>query len=152
MAQPKGLSDFHREILRNLLCNCKAQSFDIWYVASPKGCLPRLFKLCPPGPKRPRPRDYQFFIEKSLKIFSDTVRPRAQIFCMMHHLMDVYQDCSNYDPQAKNGPAKRLISFSQVNFKKIFFSDAVRPRPLIFCMKHHLIFTFALSSRNRLHS
>ena len=54
-----------------------------------------------------------------LNIFSsETKSPRTLIFGMQHHLMDVYEDCSNYDPRAKNGPAQGLISFSQGNLKK----------------------------------
>ena len=34
----------------------KNKSFDIWYVASPSGPLPSLFKLCP----WPRPRGHMF--------------------------------------------------------------------------------------------
>ena len=33
----------------------KVQSFDIWYVASPSGPLPRLFIWCPWGQNWPRP-------------------------------------------------------------------------------------------------
>ena len=44
--------------------------------------------------------------EKHGKIFtSEIVRPRALIFGMKHHLMDLYKACSNYTPRAKNGPA-----------------------------------------------
>ena len=99
--------------LNLLLWNHKAQSFDIWYVASPNGALPSLFKLWPLGPKWPRSRAYQFFIVKSLKIFfSETVRPRALIFGMLHHQMELNQVCSNYDPRVQNGPTLGLISFS----------------------------------------
>ena len=40
------------------------------------------------------------------KIFlSETIRDRALIFGMYHHLVDFYQVCSNYVPGAKNGSA-----------------------------------------------
>ena len=43
--------------------------------------------------------------EKHEKIFlSETIRPRALIFDMRHHLIDFYGVCSNYPPGAKNGP------------------------------------------------
>ena len=34
------------------------------------------------------------------------------IFGMKHHLMDLYQVCSNYDPVAKNGPAPGVTYFT----------------------------------------
>ena len=45
--QKKG---FQNTIFKNLLVwNYKAQSFHIWYIASSRGPLPKLFKLCPWG-------------------------------------------------------------------------------------------------------
>ena len=42
--------DFQNAIFKNLLVqNYKAQSFHIWYIASSRGPLPKLFKLCPWG-------------------------------------------------------------------------------------------------------
>ena len=44
--------------------------------------------------------------EQHEKIFlSETTRPRAMIFGMKHHLVNLYQVYSNYSPGAKNGPA-----------------------------------------------
>ena len=41
------------------------------------------------------------------KIFlAETTRPRALIFSMKYHLVDLNQVCSNYSPGAKNGPAR----------------------------------------------
>ena len=37
-------------------------------------------------------------------ILGETTRPRALIFGMKHHLVKLYQVCSNYMPGAKNGP------------------------------------------------
>ena len=46
--------------------------------------------------------------EKHEKIFlSETRKPRLLIFVMWHHLMDLYQVCSNNAPGVKNGPARR---------------------------------------------
>ena len=42
--------------------------------------------------------------EEHEKIFSETTRPRALVFDMWHHLVDLYQVCSNYAPGAKNAP------------------------------------------------
>ena len=42
--------------------------------------------------------------EKHEKIFmSETTMPRALIFGMKHHLVNLYQVCSNYIPWAKKG-------------------------------------------------
>ena len=44
--------------------------------------------------------------EKKLKknFLSETTRFRALVHDMYHHLVDLYQVCSNYAPWAKNGP------------------------------------------------
>ena len=43
--------------------------------------------------------------KKHGKIFlSETMRPRALVFGMQLHLVDIYQVCSNYAPGAKIGP------------------------------------------------
>ena len=47
---------------------------------------------------------YVYIIGKTLKILSETARPRALIFGMVHHLVDLYQICSNNGPWAKSGP------------------------------------------------
>ena len=42
--------------------------------------------------------------KKSMNNFlSETIRLRALIFGMKHHLVNLYQICSNYIPGAKNG-------------------------------------------------
>ena len=46
---------------------------------------------------------YVYIIGKTLKILSETARPRALIFGMMHHVVDLYQICSNNGPWAKSG-------------------------------------------------
>ena len=47
---------FQNAIFKNLLVwNYKAQSFHIWYTASSRRPLPKLFKLCPWGQNWPRP-------------------------------------------------------------------------------------------------
>ena len=118
IAPPQGLSVFHMKIYMKisqnlLLKNHKAHSFDIWYVASSNGPLPSLFKLCPPGQNLPRPGAYPFCIGKSLIIVcSETTKPRALIFGMWHHLITLYQICSNLNTRAPNGPALGIISFT----------------------------------------
>ena len=72
--QKKG---FQNAIFKNLLFwSYKAQSFHIWYIASSKGPLPKLFKLCPWGQNWPRTGGHNFtlnYIRKSSNdIFSWT--------------------------------------------------------------------------------
>ena len=64
------------------------------------------FKLCPWGKKWPSPAGHIVYIGRNMKkIFSSEItRPRALMFGMKHHLVNVYQICSNYIPGAKNGP------------------------------------------------
>ena len=46
-------------------------------------------------------------MENKKKIFfSETRKPRTLIFVMLHHLVELFQVCSNYDPGAQNGPAR----------------------------------------------
>jgi len=55
---------FQNAIFKNLFIrNFKAQSFHIWNIASFRGLLQRVFKLCPWGKKMPPPRGSQFYIE-----------------------------------------------------------------------------------------
>ena len=51
--------------------------------------------------------------EKHEQIFlSDTIRPGALIFGMMHYLVVFYQICSNHTPGAKNGPTLGVTCFT----------------------------------------
>ena len=51
--------------------------------------------------------------EQHEKIFlSETTRPRALLFGMKHHLVDLYQVCSNYSPGAKIGLASGVTCFT----------------------------------------
>ena len=55
------------------------------------------------------------FQDENLKIFSsETTRPRALLFGMYHHLVDLYQNCSNYSPGAKNGPAPGVTGLQRL--------------------------------------
>ena len=59
--------------------------------------------------------------EKHEKIScSETTRPRALICGMKHHLVDLYQVCSNYAPGAKNGSALGVTFYIDIgsNMKK----------------------------------
>ena len=43
---------------------------------------------------------------KHKQIFlSESTRPRGSVFGMHHHLVDLYQVCSNYVPEVKHGTA-----------------------------------------------
>ena len=45
-------------------------------------------------------------VKHEKKIFlSETLRPRAMIFGILHHLVGPYRVCYNNAPGAKNGPA-----------------------------------------------
>ena len=69
----------YREMWKNLLVwNHKALCLDIWYVASPSGPLPSLFKLCPWGEKWSRPgvMFYMAYIGRYMKKFS-CLRPQS---------------------------------------------------------------------------
>ena len=56
---------------------------------------------------------------KTLKILSETTRPRALIFDIKNHLVVLYQFCSNYAPGAKNWPAPGVT----MAYIKLFFSE-----------------------------
>ena len=65
------------------------------------------------------------------KIFlSETTRPRALIFGMKHHLVDLYQVCSNYIP----GGHMLYTGLNWEKHEKIFLSETIRPGAMIFGM------------------
>ena len=73
--------------------------------------------------------------EKHGKIFlSETIRHRALIFGMYHHLVDLYQVCSKM-PQglkmARPWGHMLTIGLYRENHEKIFWSETTRPRALI---------------------
>ena len=51
----------YRESIK-ILSETKKPRALIWYVASPSGPLPSLFKFCPLGQKLLHPRDHMFYI------------------------------------------------------------------------------------------
>jgi len=74
---------FQNAILKNLLVRKKkAQSFHIWYIASSRGPLPKLFKLCPWG---------SLLLAPLWPLtFSSGERPRALwalLFCFNHNCL-----------------------------------------------------------------
>ena len=85
------------------------------------------------------------FQDETLNIFlSETTRPRGLIFVMKHHLVILYQVCSNYAPVDRNGPARGggggggghmfYIGLYSEKHEKIFLSEIIWPRFLIFGM------------------
>ena len=77
--------------------------------------------------------------EKHVQIFSSkTTRAGALIFSMKHHLVNLYQVCSNYIPGAKNGPPWGShvlhIGLHKEKHEKIFLSETIRHRALMFGM------------------
>ena len=81
--------------------------------------------------------------EKHEKIFlSETTRPRVVIFGMKHHLVDLYQVCSNYTHGPKwphPGGHMLYLGFNREKHEKMFLSETIGPRAMIFDMKHHFV-------------
>ena len=68
--------------------------------------------------------------------FSETTRPRAMIFGMLHHLVDLYQVCSNYATGVKKWASLGItfyIDLYRENMKN-FLSEATNTTALIFGM------------------
>jgi len=91
---------FQNAILKNLLVwNYKAQSFHNWYIASSRGPLPKLFKLCPWGQNWPRSGGHNFtlnYIRKtSNDIFSWTTNGNLTKLHRNDPWVVPYQSCSN---------------------------------------------------------
>jgi len=62
---------FQNAIFKNLLVrNYKDQSFHIWYIASSRGFLPKLFKLSPWGQNWPGPGSQNF----TLKLYKENCK------------------------------------------------------------------------------
>ena len=73
-----------------------------------------------------------FYRENMKKnIMSETRRPRTLIFDMKHHLVDLYQVCSNYSTWAKNCPAREVTcsTFAYIR-KKVKKSSCLKPQGL----------------------
>jgi len=92
--------DFQNAIFKNLLVwNYKAQGFHIWYIASSRGPLPKLFKWCPWGQNWPCPGGHNFTLNYIRKTSNDFLSWTA--FCNLTKLnkndpwVVLYQNCSN---------------------------------------------------------
>ena len=57
---------------------------------------------------------------------SQTLRARAFIFGMQHHLVALYQNTSNYGPSVENGPMLWVLGF-HIEIKKEIFKNLFVP-------------------------
>ena len=77
------------------------------------------------------------------KLFlSKTARHRTLIFGVKHQIVNLYQVCSNYIPGAKTDPPRGhmfYIGLYKEKHEKIFLSETIRLRTLIFGMYYHLV-------------
>ena len=124
-----------------LVWNHKALSLDIRYEASSGRSLPSLFKLEPWGQKWPRPRDHMLYIGlnrgKHKKIFlSETIRPRALIFWYVASPCGLLPSLFKLCPWGQKWPCLggHLLyeDLYREKHEKIFLSEAIRPRALIY--------------------
>jgi len=61
IGRSQGQKKVFNATFKNILVwNYKAQNIHIWYIASSRGSLPKLFKLCPWGQNLPRPGGHHF--------------------------------------------------------------------------------------------
>ena len=88
--------------------------------------------------------------EISKFFFSETGRPRALIFGMLHVLVDLYQVCSYDTPPGQNWTFPWGVTSWNIGTKKeiskFFFSETGRPRALIFGMLHVLVDLYQVCS------
>jgi len=89
----------------------------------PHGPLSPSFKLWPPGANWPASRTYQFFVGKSLKIFSETTWPISSKFHRHVPWIYFFQIPSNYVLLVQNGPTPGLIVFHWKLFNIFFFRN-----------------------------
>ena len=114
---------------------------DIWFVASSSRPLPKiiseyvsLLKLCSWGQNGPAPGLtllHRLIQDKHEKIFSSEITmPKALIFGMQHHRIDLYQVCLNKAPWAKNGPVPRFTFLHRLILDKHEKSSRLKPQCL----------------------
>ena len=73
----------------------------------------------------------------------------ALIFGMYHHVVDLYQVCSNYAPGVKMAPPRGNMIYIGLYREKdetIFLSETTMSRAMIFGMKHHLVILYQVWS------
>jgi len=111
---------FQYVIFKNILVwNYKAQSFHIWYIASSRGPLPKLFKLCPLGQNWPRP---------GVTILHWIIYGKVETTSSLEQLMGIRPNWTGMVPVWS--PTKLFKWFWLV--AKIFLSETTRPRAFIF--------------------
>ena len=137
-----------RKNFKNLLLkNHKAQSLDIWHVALSSRPLPRLFKLSPLGQYWSRPGGYLIsyrLIQLNLKKSSKNKPEGPELRYLACGIVQwtstkIVQIMA---PGSILAPPRGSLVLTQVSIgslKKIFFSLTVRPRALVFDVKHHLM-------------
>jgi len=91
---------FKHAIFNNILdWNYKAQSFHIWYIASSRGPLPKLFNLCPWDQNWRRPVGHNFTLNYIMKssndIFSWTANGNLTKLNRNGHWVVPDHNCSN---------------------------------------------------------
>jgi len=91
---------FQNATFKNLLVwNYKAQSFHIWYIASSRGPLPKLFKLCPWSQNWPHPGSHNFTLNYIRKTSNDflswTADGNLTKLNRNGPWVVLYQNCSN---------------------------------------------------------
>jgi len=114
---------FQYAIFKNLLVrNYKAQSFHIWYIASSRGPLPKLFKLCPWGQNLPRPGGHNFTLNYKRKISNDIFSGTTNGNLTKLHRNDPwvvpYQSCLNRSSWLHKEVTGSKNRFSKCNFQK----------------------------------
>ena len=89
-----------------------------------------LIKSCPMAYNWPIPGATCY--KENIKIFcSETILPRAMIFGMLHHLVDIYQLCSNNAPEAKQGHTLGVKCFTKDDIgENIKTSSSLKPQGL----------------------
>jgi len=124
---------FQNAIFKNLLVwNYKVQSFHILYIASSRGPILKLFKLCPCGQNWPRPECHNFtlnYIRTTLNdFFSWTANRNLTKLNRIGPWVVPYQNCSNGSDRLHKVTGQKMVFKRQ--FSKI--SETTRPRAFIF--------------------
>ena len=85
------ISGYREDIVWSFLVwNYKAQSFHIWYIASSRGPLPKLFKLCPWGQNWPSPGGHNFTL--------NYIRKSSQTTSFLEPLMGIWPNSTGMVP------------------------------------------------------
>jgi len=113
---------FQNAIFKNLLVwNYKAQSFHISYIASSRGPLPKLFKLCPWGQIWPCPGGHNFTLNYTLLTKSFVVLI-SDLLCWKNRK---FQECKEtFGPQCIRKSSNDIFSWTaNGNLTKLYRND-----------------------------